>query len=96
MGSVTSVLWPSSATKRKAIGLTMAPERPLIEPLPWIVGFGANVSRSSSVMARTVLMVERASAPARMHAIAAGTMSVVFGVSLGITGIETLSLTTRG
>ena len=60
-GRLSSLLWASSATKRRAIGLTAGPEKPLIEPRPWMVGLGANVSRSTSVMPRSVLIAEMAS-----------------------------------
>ena len=94
-GSPMPLFRQSSVTNRRAIGLTMGPEWPLMEPLPWIDGFGENVYRSTSEIPRTVLMVETASAPPSRQAKAAGCMSVALGVSFTITGMETCSFTSR-
>ena len=58
-----------------------------------MLGEISSVSRSTPVMELSVLMSDRALAPAARAARAGGTISVTFGVSLTITGMRATSVT---
>jgi hypothetical protein len=80
----------TSHTIRTATGSTAGPERPPV----FIFKMGRRVCTSIRIP-RSVLMRERASAPASSTALAISTMSVTLGESFTITGTEECSLATR-
>ena len=63
--------------------------------MPSTTGSGAIRSRSTPVIACTVLISETPSAPPRFAAAAGARMSVTFGVSFTITGIRVCCLHQR-
>ncbi len=93
MGVFTA--WAMVATAFKAIGFTAAPERPPCDEYPATPGLGTRVSRSTPIMAPTVLMAEIACAPAWIQAFATNPTSVTLGVILAMTGISTASTVQR-
>ena len=84
-----------SATMFSAMGFTAGPQYPPCAPFPSIVGSGANRSRSTDVIELMVFIRLTASAPPRIAASAGWRMSVMFGVSLTITGMRVAALTQR-
>ena len=81
------------AMKLRPIGFTAGPEVPLMAPTPKTLGRGTQSCRPISEMPRTVLMAEMASAPPFLAYSAGSVMSVMLGVILAITGMETACLT---
>src|SRR6266481_5698284 len=93
IGSWTSESAAQLWTMLRAMGFTAGPQYP-----PWVLkpptnGSGTRLSRLTCVMLLMVLMREIESAPPFRAARAAYTTSVMFGVSLTITGIVAASMT---
>ena len=80
--------------KRRAIGLTAAPEYPEIEDLPFTTGIAVMFSISIFVIAFTVLMAAIPAAPPSIEAIAGISIFPMFGVILAMTGRCVAAVTT--
>ena len=75
--------------------MTAGPHMPPCVPLPSMFGEGAIASRSIPMIELIVLISETASAPPFNAARAGKRMSVMFGVSLTITGMRVCCLHQR-
>ena len=84
-----------SETIDSAIGFTAGPHMPPCVPLPSTACAIVIASRSSPMIELTVLISETASAPPFLAACAGRRMSVMFGVSLTITGMRVFALHQR-
>ena len=92
-GKFSWSFWAMEAMKFRPMGRTAGPEVPLMAPFPKTLGVGTKSSSPTEEMPRTVLMAEMASAPPFLAYMAGSFISVMLGVILAITGMDTASLT---